>query len=103
MFFLIRQLTKNNIPRATTRDCPYQIRWYVGAIPCGCPLWYIYFWKLPKLFNMRRNFFRPAGLPNPHRSKIRSARRTLHGKVQGTPCTPELSLSCTTVFFLGTL
>ncbi|EDN71510.1 hypothetical protein BGP_0895 [Beggiatoa sp. PS] len=23
--------------RATTRDCPYKIRRFVGAIPCGCP------------------------------------------------------------------
>jgi len=34
---VIRQLPNNNIPRATTRDCPYIQTNIVGAIPCGCP------------------------------------------------------------------
>jgi len=36
--WMLRQLPNNNIPRATTRDCPYNICLLVGAIPCGCPL-----------------------------------------------------------------
>jgi len=32
--------------RATIKDCPYSQRGFVGAIPCGCP-WYFIFCELP--------------------------------------------------------
>ncbi len=49
-WFGLRQLAKNNIPRATTRDCPYKQSidlW--GKSFMVAPDWYIVLCELPKL------------------------------------------------------